>query len=186
MGSSMEAGLPGPIHLGAQDQGVLNKCGLLPPHTQSPVFLLCDRKWMRCPPRGPTAPPHLWPLGPKGQTMCHLHTTLPPHQDVCESRHLRVADPSSIQQPFPRREGEGLEKRRPGQACGVCAKTWLGQAWALGLQLQSWPVQGLLHAPKISNIPPRPPIPAVQGLVHGGKAVPVLGAGMPSFNRLPK
>lgn len=39
------------------------------------------------------------------------------------------------------------------------------QAWAQGLQLQSWPVQGLLHAQNISNNPPRAPI-----LAHGGKA----------------
>lgn len=67
-----------------------------------------------------------------------LTNHVPPHQDVCESRHLRLADSSGIQQPFPRREGEeALGNQGPGHACGVCAKTWLGQTWAPGLQLQN-------------------------------------------------
>lgn len=65
------------------------------------------------------------PLGPRDK-LCHLHINLPLHQDVCDSRYVRVADSSGIQLPFPRRVGEGLGKRRPGQVCGVCAKTWLG------------------------------------------------------------
>lgn len=102
------------------------------------------------------------PSDPRDE-LCVVSTLLSLHTKMCVR-----ADPAGEQtlvafqtpQRLLRRTGEG-----PGQACAVCAKTWPCQPRARGLQLQSWPVQGLLHAQNSSNNPPRAPI-----LAHGGEA----------------
>lgn len=66
------------------------------------------RKWTPCPPRGPTAPSHPAPLDPRDEP-CVISTPPPSTpRCVCDSVPCRVADSSSIPQPVPRKEGEGL------------------------------------------------------------------------------
>lgn len=117
-GRSRRAGLASPVHLRKpRTKPGLGKCRIgtcacqpsppRPPSSQPLELWLWEGKGMPFLTWGPTAPPHPHPPPPKRRV--HLHTTLPPHQDVHESRPRRVADSSGILQPFSKEGGRGRQ-----------------------------------------------------------------------------
>lgn len=121
---------------------------------------------------------------PRAQGMNHVSSPhhLLPHQAVCDSRPCRVADSSGIPQSVPRKEGESLgeAEARPSLWWVCVQKPGLTKPGHRAASCRADLSKTFFMPPKSQTTVQGLPFWPAQGLAHGEKAVPVLGAGVPS------